>query len=71
MRTLVDLTDAQLRALDELSKKDQRSRAVLIRQAIDDYLRKRRHEEEGEAFGLWGYRKADGLAYQKKVRSEW
>ncbi|HLZ01933.1 MAG TPA: ribbon-helix-helix protein, CopG family [Bradyrhizobium sp.] len=71
MRTLVDLGDAQLQALDELSKKEQRSRAALIRQAIDDYLGKRRGEQESEAFGLWGKRKVDGLAYQKKVRSEW
>jgi metal-responsive CopG/Arc/MetJ family transcriptional regulator len=71
MRTLVDLGDAQLRALDELSKKEKRSRAALIRQAIDDYLGKRREEREGDAFGLWGKRKIDGLANQRKVRSEW
>lgn len=71
MRTLVDLGDAQLRALDELSKKEKRPRAALIRQAIEDYLGKRRSEQESDAFGLWGKRKADGLAYQKKVRSEW
>jgi predicted transcriptional regulator len=71
MRTLVDLGDAQLEALDELSKKEKRSRAALIRQAIDDYLAKRRCKREGDAFGLWGKRKVDGLAYQEKVRSEW
>jgi len=71
MRTLVDLGDAQVQALDELSKKEKRPRAALIRQAIDDYLRKRREEQEGDAFGLWGKRKVDGLAFQKKVRSEW
>ena len=57
--------------LDELSKREKRSRAALIRQAIDDYLRKRHHTQEGEAFGLWGKRKVDGLAYQEKVRGEW
>jgi metal-responsive CopG/Arc/MetJ family transcriptional regulator len=71
MRTLVDLSDAQLEALDELSKKEKRSRAALIRQAIDDYLAKRRSKKEGDAFGLWGKRNVDGLAYQEKVRSEW
>jgi glutamine synthetase len=71
MRTLVDLGDAQIEALDELSKKEKRSRAALIRQAIDDYLAKRRSKKEGDAFGLWGKRKVDGLAYQEKVRSEW
>jgi predicted transcriptional regulator len=54
-----------------LSKKEKRSRATLIRQAIDDYLAKRRDIQEGDAFGLWGKRKVDGLAYQEKVRGEW
>ena len=71
MRTLVDLGDTQIQALDELSKKEKRSRASLIRQAIDDYLAKRRGTREGDAFGLWGKRKVDGLAYQEKVRGEW
>jgi metal-responsive CopG/Arc/MetJ family transcriptional regulator len=71
MRTLVDLGDTQIEALDELSKKQKRSRAALIRQAIDDYLGKHRGKQEGDAFGLWGKRKVDGLAYQEKVRGEW
>jgi metal-responsive CopG/Arc/MetJ family transcriptional regulator len=71
MRTLVDLGDTQIQALDELSKKQKRSRAALIRQAIDDFLGKHRGEQEGDAFGLWGKRKVDGLAYQEKVRGEW
>lgn len=71
MRTLVDLGESQMEALDALSKREKRSRAALIRQAIDDYLRQRRDEQEGDAFGLWGKRKMDGLAYQKKMRGEW
>jgi metal-responsive CopG/Arc/MetJ family transcriptional regulator len=71
MRTLVDLGDTQIQALDELSRKEKRSRAALIRQAIDDYLAKRRDIQEGDAFGLWGKHKVDGLAYQEKVRGEW
>jgi metal-responsive CopG/Arc/MetJ family transcriptional regulator len=71
MRTLVDLGDTQIQALDELSKKQKRSRAALIRQAIDDYLGRHRGKRESDAFGLWGKRKVDGLAYQEKVRGEW
>jgi metal-responsive CopG/Arc/MetJ family transcriptional regulator len=71
MRILVDLGDSKIEALDRLSKVENKSRAALIRQAVDDYLANRRAEREGEAFGLWGRRKIDGLAYQKKVRSEW
>ena len=71
MRTLVDVGDTQIRQLDELSKEEKRSRAALIREAIDDYLAKRRKQHEGNSFGLWGKRKVDGLVYQEKVRGEW
>ena len=71
MRTLVDLTDRQAGALDQLSKSEKRSRAALIRQAIDDYLAKRHNGQESDAFGLWGERKADGLAYQASRPIPW
>jgi predicted transcriptional regulator len=70
MQILINPGETQIRALDELSKKAKRSRAALIRQAIDDYIDKKRRSLEGNAFGLWGKRKADGLAYQEKVRSD-
>jgi metal-responsive CopG/Arc/MetJ family transcriptional regulator len=71
MRTRVDVGDAQLHELDQLSKLEKRSRAALIREAIDDFLAKRRRKHEGDAFGLWGKRKVDGLVYQERVRREW
>jgi hypothetical protein len=39
--------------------------------SIDDYLAKQTDKQEGDAFGLRGKRKVDGLAYQEKMRSEW
>jgi metal-responsive CopG/Arc/MetJ family transcriptional regulator len=71
MRKLVDLGKNQIQALDELYKKEKRSRAALIRRAIDDYLAERHGKHESDAFGLWGNHKEDGLAYQEKVRREW
>jgi predicted transcriptional regulator len=71
MRILIDVGDSQLHELDELSKQEKRSRAALIREAIDDFLAKRRSKHQGDAFGLWGKRKVDGLVYQERVRSEW
>jgi predicted transcriptional regulator len=52
MRTLVDLGDRQILALDKLSRKEKRSRAALIRQAIDDYLARKPGKRDGDAFGL-------------------
>ena len=71
MRTLVDLTEAQIRALDELAQAEKRSRAAVIREAIDEFLLRHRKLNEREAFGLWRDLKSDGLNYQEQVRSEW
>ncbi|MGF7211478.1 metal-responsive CopG/Arc/MetJ family transcriptional regulator [Skermanella aerolata] len=71
MRILVDLGETQVQALDELAHKEKRSRAAVIRQAIDESLVRRQKLEELDAFGLWGERKIDGLAYQEQVRGDW
>lgn len=71
MRALIDMTDAQVEALDVLAERAGRSRAAVIRSAIDDYLDRHRRAEIEEGFGLWGKRKVDGLSYQEKVRGEW
>ena len=71
MRALIDMNDGQVEALDALAKRLRRSRAALIRAAIDDYLDRHRRKQVEDGFGLWGKRKVDGLAYQQKVRREW
>ena len=70
MRTIVDLADSQVGALDRLAKRRDRSRASLIREAVDDYLDRQRLEREDEAFGSWGGA-TDGLAFQERARGEW
>ena len=71
MRALVDMNDAQVEALDVLSKRMRQSRASLIRAAIDDYLERHGREQVEDGFGLWSQQAVDGLVYQDKVRSEW
>jgi len=71
MRALIDMNDAQVEALDTLAKRMRKSRAALIRAAIDDYLDRHRRAQVEDGFGLWGKRKIDGLAYQEKARGEW
>ena len=70
MRTLVDIPEPQVRALDEVSRREKRSRAALIRQAIEDYLAKRGETCEDDAFGILRGGE-DGLAYQRRMREEW
>lgn len=71
MRALIDMTDAQVEALDAMAKRGRQSRAALIRAAIDDYLQRHHRDQVEDGFGLWGKCEVDGLAYQEKVRSEW
>ncbi len=71
MRTLVDIGEREFKALDRLAQREKMSRAALIRKAVDDFLARNNVDSEAEAFGLWGDRKIDGLAYQDDIRSEW
>ena len=72
MRTIIDLPDRQIDALERISRSRKLSRAELIRQAVDHYLQEHLPGKE-EAFGLWkraGARE-DGVAYQRRLRKEW
>jgi metal-responsive CopG/Arc/MetJ family transcriptional regulator len=71
MRTLVDIEDKDIEALDEIAARSNQSRAALIRAAIAAFLGQYRNADETGAFGLWGKRQVDGLTYQKKMRAEW
>lgn len=72
MRTIIDLPERQLDALERISKGRKLSRAELIRRAVDLYLAEHAPAAVA-AFGLWrraGARE-DGLAYQRRLRKEW
>ena len=71
MRTVVDLPDDHVRELAELGKRRNQSRASLIREAVAVYLAARSAGTRTDAFGLWGSKGADGVAYQRKIRAEW
>jgi predicted transcriptional regulator len=71
MRTLIDIDEAEIGRLDELAARAKQSRAALVRQAISEFLGKRRGQATTDAFGLWSDREVDGLAYQRKLRAEW
>lgn len=71
MKTLIELDDADVEALDALAAQAKRSRSALIREAIGQFLKSAKRDAGEDGFGLWGQRKVDGLTYQKKIRSEW
>jgi predicted transcriptional regulator len=71
MRILTEIEDKHIEQLDELAAQSKRSRAAVIRDAVTAYLGIHKQAHAEDAFGLWGKRKTDGLAYQKKIRAEW
>jgi len=71
MRTLVDIPESDLRELSELGRRQGQSRAALIREAVGAYLAVRRQIRAADAFGLWGQKGTDGLAFQRQLRGEW
>ncbi|MEX2271157.1 MAG: ribbon-helix-helix protein, CopG family [Vicinamibacterales bacterium] len=70
MRTIVELPEEQLEALDALCRREKISRAEGIRRAVAVLVRQRA-AGAGRAFGLWRDRPEDGLAYQRRMRKEW
>jgi metal-responsive CopG/Arc/MetJ family transcriptional regulator len=70
-RILVDVPDAQLSDLMLIADAEKRSRAAVIRDALDGYIAQRKPALAVDVFGLWKDKNIDGLDYQDKLRSEW
>jgi predicted transcriptional regulator len=75
MRTLVDIPEDHLEALNAMAKAKEVSRAELLRQAISEFLKTHAKTATGdgiaESAGAWGEGFEDGLAYQLRLRAEW
>jgi hypothetical protein len=72
VRTIIDLPDAQLEALDGICRRELISRAEAIRRAVDLLVRDRAAGASHAAFGLWrGASAVDGVGYQERLRREW
>jgi hypothetical protein len=72
VRTIIDLPDDQLDALDGICRREAISRAEAVRRAVDLLVRDRAAGASHAAFGLWrGAKAVDGLEYQERFRREW
>ena len=72
VRTIIELPEGQLEALDSICRRESISRAEAIRRAVDLLVRDRAAAASPAAFGLWrGRRGEDGLRYQQRLRREW
>jgi len=71
MRTIIELPQEQLDALDGICRREQISRAEAVRQAVALLVEQKCGAMRTSAFGLWRDRGIDGLTYQQRIRSEW
>lgn len=71
MRTIVDIPEKQINALDDLGRIRKCSRAALVREAVEEYLVEQAGNQTDKAFGLWKGKGVDALAVQNILRSEW
>jgi metal-responsive CopG/Arc/MetJ family transcriptional regulator len=75
VRTIVDIPDEQIRALDAYSKKHGVSRAEAVRRAVAMFLPQRSHRKldlsKHPAFGSWKSRAVDSIEFERKLRAEW
>ena len=74
MRTLVDIPDEDLTKLDALAKRQGRSRAAEIRDAIKLHLVQNADNSDwiARGFGYWADRDdiGDGVDYQRAIRKD-
>lgn len=72
-RFLVDLPKDDVRRLDEIAKREGRSRAAVLREAVTRYIAQGNQDWLEAGFGLWakyGFNE-DGMDYQNRLREEW
>ena len=78
MRTIVDLPEEQIAALDNYCEEEKVSRAEAVRRAVSEFVptkptgeKKKRTIKDHPGFGSWKHLNIDGLEFQQKMRAEW
>ena len=71
MRTIVDLTDEQVKSLAALCAAQGISRAEAVRRAVARLLAEEQRPSRARAFGAWSAKKIDGSALVRRLRAEW
>jgi hypothetical protein len=71
MRTIIEVPQQQLDALDLICRTEGISRAEAIRRAITRMVGETRHALVTPAFAVWRDRPVDRLGYERRLRDEW
>lgn len=72
-RILTDIPDEDIERLDALARRQGKSRAAVLREAVANYLEASGKEGFEKYFGLWERygSTVDGLDYERQLRGEW
>lgn len=70
MRTIIDLPEKQISALNAWCERDGISRAEAIRRALDVVLSEKQAARRNDCFGAWKSRKNNGTLV-RSLRKEW
>jgi Ribbon-helix-helix protein, copG family len=72
-RFLVDIPTEDVRKLDEIAKREGKSRAAVLREAVSNYLEVSGKEGFEKYFGLWARHgvEINRQDYERKRRAEW
>ena len=72
-RILADLSDEDIKWLDQRAAGQGKSRAAVLREAVEAYRAESRKEGFEKYFGLWERHGStvDGLDYERQLRDEW
>ena len=72
-RFLVDVPADDVRKLDEIAKREGKSRAAVLREAVAEYLQIFGKDEFEKYFGLWARHgvEIEPTEYDRKRRAEW
>jgi predicted transcriptional regulator len=72
MRILIDIPPATVDRLTAISSRRKQPRAAVVREALDRFLKEEDAAQQTSeaAFGAWG-KGEDGVAFQRRLRSEW
>ncbi len=71
MRTIIDVPEQALKALDRLCQRERISRAEAIRRAVRLFLGQQLPTDDDNVFGMWRNHKTQGRDYEDKLRGEW
>lgn len=72
-RILADLPEEDVKWLDALAVEQGKSRAALLREAVDAYRARESQDGIAKYFGLWARHgsQVDGLDHERKVSNAW